>query len=61
MNFDKTKTLLLLAGVGFIAWKVYQASKAVDDAVESVDDARVRVGNAIGLSIYDVFNPRPAL
>ena len=54
--FDNVKSLVLLAAVGFVGWKVYQASNAVENAVDTVDDARISVGQAIGSKLYDIFN-----
>ena len=63
MKFDTVKSLVLLAGAGFIGWKVYQVNKAAGKAVDAVSDtasdvnnARISLGKKIGLGIYRIFN-----
>ncbi len=63
MKFDTVKSLVLLAGAGFVGWKIYQANKVVNNAIDSVSDTadeinqvRVSFGRSIGSSIFDLVN-----
>lgn len=63
MKFDTVKSLVLLAGAGFVGWKIYQANKVAVEAVDAVADvagdvnqARKDLGASIGGGLYQLFN-----